>query len=450
MKRSGVIGTVSGCLAAAAVFLMPGPGVFAAEPVKVGIVLPLTGSEANFGEIEKQSFEMAVEEINAKGGVKGAPIKLIIEDDQSKPDVGRNAIEKLIQQDKVALVGGGYSSSVTAAMAGVAINKSFPLLINTGSADNITEPSSYTPSGQMATKKKKQMDEEKDPARKAELKAEMDALKAKSGEEVASIMPRYSIFRLNPPASEYADGIEGFLKEVVKPATAVILYENSLFGTSSASNVEERFKRLGIKILIKEGYDKTTLDFKPILSRVKQENPDIIYMVSYSNDAALLMNHSMELKLNPKLFVGGGAGFTLPEFYESAGKAANKVISATLWHQSLPHPGARQYFDNFVKRYKKDTEYHGAEAYAAMYVIADALKRAKSLEPVDVKKALAATDMMTVFGPVKFVSEGKKVNQNKMDTYVVQWLGGKLEVIWPKKSATAKYAYPVDWAKERK
>ncbi|MBI5815430.1 MAG: ABC transporter substrate-binding protein [Nitrospinae bacterium] len=449
MKKTACLFVLS-FLAAIAGVQFTGSWAFAAEPVKVGIVLPLTGSEAKFGEIEKLSFEMAIEEINAKGGVRGAPVKVIFEDDQSKPDVGRNAIEKLITQDRVAVIGGGYSSSVTAAMAGVAVNKGFPLVINTGSADNITEPAGYTPSGQMAAKKKKAMDDEKDPARKAEIKKELDELKAKAEKEVAMIMPRYSVFRINPPASEYAEGVCEFLSEVVKPKTAVILYENSLFGTSSASNVDERFKKMGISVLIKEGYDKATLDFKPILSRIKQANPDVIYMVSYSNDAALLMNHSMELKLAPRIFAGGGAGFTLPEFREGAGKASEKVISATLWHQSLPYPGAREYFDKFVKKHNRETEYHGAEAYAAMYVIADALNRAKSLSTDDVKKALAETNMMTVFGQVKFAADGKKVNQNKLDSYVVQWINGKLEIVWPKKGASARYVYPVDWAKERK
>jgi branched-chain amino acid transport system substrate-binding protein len=172
-------------------------------------------------------------------------------------------------------------------------------------------------------------------------------------------------------------------------------------------------------------------------------------MISYLLDASLLMRQSMELNMNPKLFAGAAAGFTLPEFPQNAGKASEKIMSADLWHQSLPFPGAKEYFDEFKKRYNKDTEYHGAEAYAAAYVIADVLKRAKSTSPKDIKEALSKTDMMTVFGPVKFISYEKKVNQNKLDTYVVQWINGKLEVIWPKKYATAKYVYPVDWVKER-
>jgi branched-chain amino acid transport system substrate-binding protein len=83
-------------------------------------------------------------------------------------------------------------------------------------------------------------------------------------------------------------------------------------------------------------------------------------------------------------------------------------------------------------------------------VIADVLKRAKSHSPQDIKKALSETNMKTVFGPVKFTSYGKKINQNKLQTYVVQWINGKLEMVWPADLASAKYVYPVDWVKERK
>ena len=90
-------------------------GVMAAENVKVGIVLPLTGAQAKFGEIEKRSFEMAAEEINAAGGIKGSKLELLFEDDTGKPDVGRAATEKLISRDKVTVLTGGYSSAVTQA-----------------------------------------------------------------------------------------------------------------------------------------------------------------------------------------------------------------------------------------------------------------------------------------------------------------------------------------------
>ena len=263
----------------------------AADTLKVGIVLPLTGDQAKFGEIEKMSFDLALEEINAAGGVKGKKLELIIEDDTGRPEVGRSVVEKLITKDKVVMIGGGYSSSVTYAVAGVCQQNQMPFLVNTGSADNITT----------------------------------------SGWDW--------IFRLNPPVSEYAGAIESLLRKVIKPKTAVILHENSLFGTSGAKEFEKTCKELSYKVLLKEGYEAGGIDFKPVLMKVKELNPDIVYMVSYIMDASLLMKQAKELKLTPKMFIGGAAGFTLPEFQQNAGIASEKVISATLWHEVLPYPG---------------------------------------------------------------------------------------------------------------
>ncbi len=143
------------------------------------------------------------------------------------------------------------------------------------------------------------------------------------------------------------------------------------------------------------------------------------------------------------MFFGGTSGFTLPEFQKNAGPASDYVFSATLWTPSVPYPGAKEYYDKFVAKYDSPTEYHGAEAYACMYVIADALKRAKTLTREGVRDALATTDMMTVFGPVKFISYGKKTQQNKLPTFLVQWINGRLETVWPKDVSTRKYVYPV-------
>lgn len=372
---------------------------FAQEAIKVGIILPITGDKAKFGEIEKKSFEMALDEINQAGGINGKKLEFIFEDDTGRPDVARSAAEKLITKDKVVMLGGGYGSSETFAIAGVAQQSRVPFLVNTGSDNKITEQKwDY-------------------------------------------------IFRLNPPVSDYPKGLESFLSEVVQPKTAAILYENTNFGSSGSKEFKETCDKLGIKVIMSEGYEHGGVDFKPLLVKVKQANPDLVYMISYVMDASLLMRQSMELRLTPKLFVGGGAGFTLPEFQKNAGKAAENVFSATLWYQTLAYPGAKEYYDNFVKKYGVETEYHGAEAYAAAHVIADALKRTKALNPDAVKEALGATDMMTVFGPVKFIAYEKMTNQNKLPTYLVQWINGKLELVWPKDVASVPYVYPIDWEK---
>ncbi|MGD9503431.1 MAG: ABC transporter substrate-binding protein [Syntrophobacteraceae bacterium] len=375
---------------------------WADETVKVGIILPTTGEKAKFGEIEKNSFEMALEEINAAGGINGKKLELVFEDDTGRPEVARSAAEKLITKDKVVMLGGGYGSSETFAIAGVAQQSQIPFLVNTGSDDKITE----------------------------------------QGWEY--------VFRLNPTVSEYPNALQTFLTEIVQPKTAAILYENTNFGSSGAKEFKQTCEKLGIKVVMEEGYEHGGVDFKPLLIKVKQANPDLVYMISYLMDASLLMRQSMELRFTPKLFVGGGAGFTLPEFPKNAGKASEKVFSTTLWYQTLSYPGAKDYFDNFVKKYGKDTEYHGAEAYASAFVIADALKRASAMTPEAIRASLAATDLMTVFGPVKFIAYDKKTNQNRLPTYLVQWIDGNLELVWPKNVASKPYVYPVDWASEWK
>jgi len=388
-------------MAATVMAFLGSPCLQAADPIKVGVVLPLTGAQAKFGEIEKNSFVMGLEKINSAGGINGRKIELIFEDDTGKPDVGRSAVEKLISQDNVVCLTGGYSSSVTYAVCAVAQQRKVPFLVTTGSADKITEQGwNY-------------------------------------------------VFRINPPVSEYPKALGSFLMEVVKPQTVAILYENTLFGQSGSKEFSAQCENLGIKVLMKEGYEHGAVDFKPLLIKVKAAKPDFVYMISYVMDAALLMRQAKELDFNPKLFVGGGAGFTLPEFEKNAGDAAQNVFSATLWVPSLPYPGAKEYYDEYLKRYNSETEYHGAEAYASIQVIADALRRAKEITPAAVRESLTATDTTTVFGPVKFVAYDKKTQQNSLPTYLVQWQNGSLETVWPKDVATKPYVYPVPpWSKK--
>ena len=278
-------------LGAMAVFAFLGiveSGPVLAESIKIGALLPLTGKLAKFGEIEEKSFLMAIDEINSAGGVNGKKIELIIEDTTGKPEIGRSAIEKLISQDKVCVVGGGYSSSVTWASVAVAQQRKIPFLVNTGSADKITEQGW-----------------------------------------------KY-IFRLNPPVSEYPEALTSFLLAVARVKNVAILYENTLFGQSGSKQFSYQCKQLGLKILMKEGYEAGAIDFTPLLVKVKAKNPDLIYMISYVMDAALLIRQSRELNLSPRLFVGGAAGFTLPEFQKNTGDASEYVFSATLWTPSVP------------------------------------------------------------------------------------------------------------------
>ena len=364
------------------------------EPsIKVGVVLPLTGDLSKFGQIEKNSLAMGLDEINAAGGVRGRPIVLMFADDGSKVETGRSAAERLIDQDKVIALTGGYSSDVTLALGAVAERRHVPFLITTGSADMITE------------------------------------------------MGWDYVFRLNQPLSEYSKTLIEFLQEVLKPRSVVVLHDKGLFGRSGAIEFSEQASEMGWKIVMQEGYEQGIVDFKPLLAKAKAAKPDVVYMISYVKEAALIMKQSRELNFTPKVFAGAAAGFTLPEFLKLAGSAADNVVSANLWTPQVPYPGANEYYNNYLKRFGAEPDYHGAEAYASAYVVADALKRAEELTPQAVREALAKTNMMTAFGPVRFTSYDKKTQQNTLPTYVVQWQKGELQTVWPAIIAKKPFLY---------
>src|SRR5271157_2905169 len=165
--------------------------VYAAEPIALSIPLPLTGGEAKFGDIQKRSYEIAAEEINAKGGVKGRKLVLSFEDSEGKPEIARSIVEKIIDVKKQPFIVGEYTSSCAKAVAAVAEERKVPYLVVASASDDITQKN-Y----------------------------------------------KY-VFRMNASNSHYADGVVSFLKDVVKPKTMAILYESSDFGTSGAEDMEK-------------------------------------------------------------------------------------------------------------------------------------------------------------------------------------------------------------------
>ena len=376
--------------------------VYAQDTLKLGIPLPLTGTNAKFGEIEKKSYEIAKDEINAKGGIKGKKVVLEFEDSQGKPEVARSIVERLIDVKKQPVVFGEYSSSCSKAIAAVAEERKVPYLVVTGATDDITQQ-------------------------------------------------KYKyVFRMNPTNAYYATGLMSFLNTVVKPKTIAILYESSDFGTSGAEDMVHQAKKAGMQVLVKEQYEKGAVDFRPILSKVKAARPDVIYMVSYVMDAALLMRQIKELRIDAKLYAGGAAGFAIPEFVQNAKEASELVMTATLWSPQIAYRGAKQFAEKYKRLYKDYPSYHGAEAYSALYIIKDVLERAKSWKANDIRAAFKSTNMMTAFGPIKFEDKEGYTNQNFMDTLVMQVIKGKHETIWPQKYASAKYVYPIPKWRDRK
>jgi branched-chain amino acid transport system substrate-binding protein len=258
------------------------------------------------------------------------------------------------------------------------------------------------------------------------------------------------VFRMNPTNAYYASGMMSFLKEVVKPKSMAILYESTDFGTSGAEEMVKQCAKLGVKVLMNERYESGAVDFRPILSKVKAANPDVIYMVSYVMDASLLMKQIKELRIDAKLFAGGAAGFAIPEFVQNAKDAAEYAITATLWSPQVKYPGAKEFAEKYKKKYNDYPSYHGAEAYSALYILRDVLQRTKTWAPDDIRVAMKATNIVTAFGPIKFEDKDGYTNQNFMDTLVMQVINGQHETIWPENYASKKYLYPIPRWRDRK
>ena len=362
-------------------------------------MLPLTGRQAEFGRIQQKAVLMAAEEINAGGGVNGKKIEPIIADTKGHPDSGRAAIKKLIKQDNVLVIAGGFSSSATWATCSVAQQNRMPFVVTGAAADKITE----------------------------------------QGWEY--------IFRLNQPVSERLDAVADFVSTINSVASEIrsvaIVYANSLRHAAHARQFFKNAGKLGLKPVIREHFETGTADFRPLLNRIKAKNPDLIYSVADNSEgAAMMVRQLKEMKLNLKLFVGDGNSFVQPEFAAHAGQAAEHIVSTAVWTPALPHRGADAFNQKFIAKYRTRPEHYGAEAYAAITVIADALKRTKVLAPKNIRDALAKTSLMTILGPVKFVSYNNKSQQNKLPALMLQWIDGKAEIVWPKHLATKKFVYP--------
>ncbi len=391
---------LTGCLFtifffAIGIFISPPIGD-ALEPVVVGVP---HSEKFSYATMMKNSFEMALEVINEEGGIKGRPLKLVYGNDQGKPKTGEKIVKELVKKSGAIMLVGAYHSSNTLDMARIADKLDTPFLVCTAADDRITQ-------------------------RKMR-----------------------NVYRLNSPADEYTKGLEDFLLKKIEPKSMTIVYENSPYGTGGATRMMWFCRENDIDIIGIEPYHKERLKpdyFKRIVARLKEASPDVIYMVSYLNDAALLTKTIKESTVN-SLLCGGAGGFTHQKFIDKAGDFSNHLLTATLWTHQLSYPGTEAYYNAYIKKYSVPPDYHGAEAYSALLVAADALKRADSFRPESIRAALDDTDMTTPFGPVKFKSYGKFHRQNSLPTQVLQITGGKFECVWPEDLATKTFIPPKDW-----
>jgi branched-chain amino acid transport system substrate-binding protein len=382
-----------------------------AQVLKIGAPQPMTGPDAPFGDKFKKAYSLAAEEINAAGGVNGKKIEVVIDDHQAKNALAATVTEKLITQGKVLVLTGGRASGQAVEIASVAQRLKTPYLVDHPSADIITS----------------------------------------KGFEF--------VFRNNPTGSIYPQAFNRFIVEVegAMPKSAAIIYDNTVFGKTIANSAMQFLKSKGVPIVADEAYSVNTLDFKPLMTKVKSTNPDYFLMVAVSTtDAILLTRHAKEMGLTPRAFVGFGGGFGVADFPKQLGPLAENVFSSAAWSGNPNDPEVKAFYEKFNTKYGIYPKEHEVEGYAAIYIIADAMKRAKLTGDVAadrdaIRQALLKTDMTTVFGKVKFGNYkgplgDEYTNQNIYSpehSVLAQWSKeGKLLNVWPKDNAETKYVFP--------
>lgn len=321
--------------------------------VKIGNILPLSGSAAPVGKIGQQARDMAVEEINAAGGIKslgGAKIKMIYADSKGDPATGVAEAERLITQEKVALITGAYQSGVALPSTEVAERYKVPYYCPVPSEDIITERGfQYV-------------------FRQAEKTTWRNRDQVKFIQDMAQ--------KFNTPVK-----------------TVALIYENTAWGQGAVKGWEKYLGEAGLNIVLKEPYPSKSSDLTPVVLKVKKINPDIVMMVSYVSDAALLTNTFAEHKVKPLAFIGTSGGFADPVYFETTGDNCEYFFDISTWEPDVNRPFSSEVNKKFKEKYGYSMNAEAVKAYTAMYVIKDALERAGSVQPDSIRNALAGTKL---------------------------------------------------------
>ncbi len=369
-------------------------------PLKVGILHPVTGPLAYSGQLCRLGAQIAVDEINATGGIKalgGAKIEALYGDAQSKPDVGVAEVEKMNEAGVSAIVG-AYASAICLATTQAAAKHNIPHVVDVGVADQIVER----------------------------------GLK--------------NTFRFGPGYKVIATGAMNYLHIMNKLAgapakTVMIIHEESLFGTGTAGLLQQQIPAFGFKIVDVIKHANPTRDFNNIVLRMKSLNPDIVIPANYYNEYALLVRTMKQQGVAPQAIfsVLGGAASSF-KFVKEFPDVANGIIDVNHWFN--PKDKRALALRRKVEGMKDQFfTYEVFLNYESVYLLADAIGRAKSTRREAIIEALAASTWDRTFmpyGPTKFVN-----GQNQgAEPLVMQVLKGDIEVILPNTLAQRAPVFP--------
>jgi len=393
LKQSAALG------AAATVAGFPAIAQSQSGPVKIGIVHPVTGFLAYSGNLCRVGAKLAVDEINANGGIKslgGAKIDASYADAQSKPEVGVAEVEKFNSAGVSAIVG-AYASAICLATTQAAAKYNIPHVVDVGVADQIVE------------------------------RGLKNTFRFAPGYKVVARTAINNLHIMNTLAR--------------KPAkTVMIIHEESLFGTGTANLLAAELPGMGYEVKEVVKHANPTRDFNNIVLRMKALNPDIVIPANYFNEYALLVRTMKQQNVQPKAIysVLGGAASSF-KFVKEFPDAADGVIDCNHWYNPKDKRALA-----LKKKVEAMGEFYTYEVflnYQAVYLLADAIERAKSRDRAAINDALTNSTWdkhFMPYGPTKFVN-----GQNQgAQPLAMQVLKGDIKVILPNSYAEAAPVFP--------
>jgi len=371
-----------------------GSWVWAADTIKIGVVGPRTGPAAATGKAFEEGIAIALDHINAKGGVLGKPLEVVFEDTAGVPEKAASGLEKLVTRDQVPIVVGESHSSSALAEIEVANRYKVPLIICEAWHDDITKKNYKW------------------------------------------------VFRAGPANSGVVDFyIAPFVKESGFKKVAIVR-ENSDWGVGIAERTEFNMQKYGIPFVTVK-VERESKDFYTELTKIKAESPEIVLAYIYGTGLHFFVAQAHEVGLSPKCLILDGAGppSLWDTFWKNVGKAGELELFMSSMHEKVHlTPTSRKFWDDYKKKYGKDpSDYKTRSIYNVILIAADAINRAKSTGNEAVVAALEKTNLEVTTGVVKFgLNPGSyEYHQWMPPMLVVQWQDEKQVVVFPKEAVMA-------------
>lgn len=394
--RAGMIGHF--VLMAGLVFMST---IAQAAPVKIGAIFPLSGNFATFGSQCFKGVELAVEEANASGGVRGEPIQLV-KADASDTSQAVSETRRLISRESVKAIIGTYASGLSYAATPVAELAGVPYFEVTGTADNITERNF-----------------------------------------------KY-LFRASAPASAFGESSMRALTDIVVPnkkldpktMRVAVIHEDSLYGSSVAKRQVEVAEKAGMKLVEKIPYSAKTVDLSSAVLKMKESKIDVVMHTGYQNDTILLHRQMEEAGFKPKVLVGGGGGYSLHETRRAIGPKLDGTVTTDFALVDINPDGAKglkEFVESYKKKYDEVPTSYSVLAYAGAKSFIAALNKAKSFDKDDIRAAVMALDEPAGSQATGYGAKYDEKGQNTRTTMIImQWQNAGLNAIYPESLAISK------------